>query len=365
MSQQLTVGLSLAGTWPMLSPSAKAPFELAAYQRAVRYAEAAKADFVFLPDAVFLNRAALSERSRGFTSLDPLVLLAALVTSSDTIGMIPTVHSLLSSPFRVARQLQSLNLLSGGRVGWNVVTALGGVENFGVPGELSSEDRYRKAAEFIEVVRGLWQSYPAEAVELDRVGDYTIAETALRNLDHHGEFFSSKGPLNVPALAGPAQRMPILQAGGSPSGQRFAARFADAVFAAAPILEQAVQQREQLREYTAEAGRDPDQVKFLPGLSLHLTEIATEDQATGDSSGESAVPSARHWSFRGTPEQAAKEIIRWFEADAIDGFIALPAGSWDSVRLFAEQLVPLLARAGVFRSKYSGSTLAEHFSLGQ
>lgn len=149
-----------------------------------------------------------------------------------------------------------------------------------------------------------------------------------------------------------------------PAGQRFAAQFADAVFAAAPELEQAVQRRRQLREYTAQAGRNPDRVKFLPGLSLRLADTAGRGDSVGVDDSESAVRAARHWSISGTPEQAAAEVLRWTEAGALDGFIALPAGSWDSVRLFSEQLLPLLAQAGAFRSEYRGSTLAEHLSLG-
>lgn len=386
-----------------------------------RRAEAVHLDFVFRPDASFLPMPVM-EQSFGFSSLDPTLLMTSIARETSRIGLVTTISTTFGHPYAAARQLMSLHWLSHGRAGWNAVTALMGNENFGQADMPSSEARYARAVEFTEVVRRLWASFPSDALVLDRdSGRYADTDLILP-INHRGPAFEVKGPLNLPAFPGP--RIPLMQAGGSSIGIDFAGQVADMVFAQTPNLAAALDLRAQLSMRAEAYHRDPREVRLLPGLSLYLAETRAKAQELFmanhrrlnrgqrlvrlfDGTGldlrnwpddrritPADLPQAQqhsrphlaslrqlieverptvaelltrpeiltsvHWQVIGTVDDAYAEITRWFEAGAIDGFIAVPGGSPEALRLTLEELIPRLAEAGLFRRAYSGRTLLEH-----
>ncbi len=386
-----------------------------------RRAEAAHLDFVFRPDASFLPMAVM-EQSFGFSSLDPTLLMTAIARETSHIGLMTTISTTFGHPYMAARQLMSLHWLSHGRAGWNAVTALMGNENFGQADMPSSEARYARAMEFTAVVQRLWASFPAEALIVDRdSGRYADTDLILP-INHRGPAFEVKGPLNLPAYPGP--RLPLMQAGGSAMGIDFAGQVADMVFAQTPNMAAALDMRAQLTARAEAHRRDPRDVRLLPGLSLYLAEtrgqamdlfmanhrrlnrgqrmvrlfdgtgldlrswpddrritpadlpqhqphsrphlaalrrlIEDEQPTVAELLTRPEILTSVHWQVIGTVDDAVEEITRWFDAGAIDGFIAVPGGAPESLRLTLEELVPRLATNGLFRSAYSGKTLLSH-----
>ncbi|MFT4012312.1 MAG: NtaA/DmoA family FMN-dependent monooxygenase [Paracoccus sp. (in: a-proteobacteria)] len=388
-----------------------------------RRAEAAHLDFVFRPDAMFLPIPAM-QQSFGFSSLDPTLLLASMARETERIGLVTTISTTFGHPYHAARQLMSLHWLSRGRAGWNVVTALQGNENFGLPEMPSSETRYARASEFTEVVRRLWDSFPAEALLVDRAAGHYGDTDLILPIDHQGPQFQVKGPMNLPRYPGPD--IPLMQAGGSALGVDFAGQVADMVFGMTPDMRTALEIRRQLSERALAHGRQPRDVRLLPGLSLYLGKTRDEAQelflathARVDRAQRMARaqeflgidlrgwPTARpitpadlpaehrssrcatqceavrriirdlrptpdallarpeilasvHWQVIGTVEDAAGEIAEWFRAGAIDGFIAVPGGSRRSLDLLLEALIPRLVEEGLFRPQYGADTLRGH-----
>ena len=425
----LHIGLSLAPTW--LSGDAwrrpgsnieglySSDFALDLARRA----EAAHLDFVFRPDVSFLPMEAL-ETGAGFASLDPTVLMAALARETSRIGLVSTVSTTFFPPYAVARQLQSLHWISNGRAGWNIVTALQGHENFGLQAMPDADERYARAAEFTDVVRRLWASFPNEALKIDRDSGRYADASLVHPIDHEGPHLKVRGPLNLPAFGGP--RIPLVQAGASSTGRDFAASVADIVFAPTPDLDAALELRRDLSRRAQRHGRQAQDVRLLPGLSLYLAD--TREQAremfqqthgrvdrgrklasikamvgldltdwpadrpitAADLPPPVATPSSRthagllrrlmereslridellqrpeilsaaHWQVVGTVDDAVAQITEWSAAGAIDGFLAAPGGSVESLHCVLEQLVPRLVEAGLFRSHYTGTTFMEH-----
>lgn len=427
-TKHLHIGLSLAPTWQSGDAWRRPDSDIEGIFSAefatdlARRAEAAHLDFVFRPDVCCVNETLL-EQGSGFASLDPNILLAAVAQHTSRIGLVSTVSTTFNPPYVVARQLQSLNWVSRGRVGWNIVTALQGHENFGLAAMPGADERYRRAAEFTEVVRGLWRSFPGDAVLVDRAQGRYADAARVRPIDHTGEHLRVRGPLNVPAFDA---RIPLIQAGASEAGRDFAAAVADIVFAPTPDLQAAQDLRQDLSRRALRHGRRPDEVRLLPGLSLYLAE--TREQArevfmqtharldrvrkleqiremTGLdlSAWPEAVPvtpadlppappspasrthsqllrrlleresltvselllrpeviSAAHWQVIGTAQDAVESICTWAASGAIDGFIAAPGGSVESIRVFLEEVMPRLVELGLFRRKYRGTTFIEH-----
>ncbi|WP_417691365.1 NtaA/DmoA family FMN-dependent monooxygenase [Roseibium sp.] len=430
-SRKLHIGMSLAPTW--LSGDAwrrgdsraEDLFNIDYFVEIARRSESAKLDFLFRPDTLFLQTAAL-EGGNGFAALDPTILLAAIARDTQKIGLLSTVSTTFYPPYVVARQLQSLNVISRGRAGWNIVTALDGNENFGLDEMPSPEDRYGRAAEFTKVVRKLWESFPGEALLVDKASGRYADTSKIQPIDHAGDHFSVKGPLNVPSAA--PSRIPLIQAGASPTGRDFAASVADAIFAATPDKEAAAALRSDLRQRASCHGRSPDSIKMLPGLSLYLADTQAEaddlfaathqrmDTARKLGSikemigldlthwemdkpimakdlpappqnvrsrthanllhrmivRDAPTPSellkrpevigSAHWQIIGTVEEAVDQIRDWRACDAMDGFIAVPGGSATSLSLTLEALVPALAAEGLFRLDYSGETFLDHLN---
>ncbi|GGF50209.1 hypothetical protein GCM10007301_06910 [Azorhizobium oxalatiphilum] len=425
----LHIGMTLAPTWlngaGWRRPDSQVEgiFSAAFHVDIARRAEAAKLDFVFRPDTLFLNTPAL-EQGSAFAALDPTVLLTAVAQETTRIGLLSTMSTTFYPPYVVARQIQSLNWLSNGRAGWNIVTALEGHANFGLASMPSADERYAQAAEFTDVVRALWGSYPRSALLTDRATGRHGDPARVHPIDHEGRFFQVKGPLNLPAFSDAP--IPLVQAGASPAGRAFAASVADAVFISAPDREAALEVRSDLRRRAEAAGRKAGDIRILPGLSLYLAPSRAEAQAlfaethagadiarklaiicemTGldlsdwpDDRPISAtdlppppervrsrthsdllrrailretptradlflrpeVAGSGHWQIIGTVEDALAEIRAWAEAGAIDGFIATPGGSVDCMHLVLDDLVPRLTEAGLFRKDYTGTTFFEH-----
>jgi len=280
MSRPLITGLSLAVTWLSGSAWRRADsaveqlFDAALYEDLARRAEHAGLDFVFRPDTLWLDPQTQAT-GPGTSAMDPTLLLACVARATQRIGVVTTMSTSFQEPFHIARMLASLQTLSQGRAAWNLVTGLDGQGNFGHRPFPAADLRYRQAEECLQVVQALLGSYPASALRLDREGGRYADAGAIRPIDHHGASFLVQGPLTLPAC-GP---LPLFQAGASETGRDFAARHADAVFAATPTLDAARELRAELRERAVMSGRAADAIHVLPGLSLYLALERSQAQA--------------------------------------------------------------------------------------
>ncbi|UQQ37744.1 NtaA/DmoA family FMN-dependent monooxygenase [Paenibacillus polymyxa] len=391
-----------------------------------KMAEKAKLDFLFKADYLYVSPQMLGD-SANFGSPDPTMMFAAIARETEQIGLVTTISTTFNPPYVVARQLQSLHWLSNGRAGWNIVTSIEGAENFGDSPMPSPQERYAKAMEFTDVVRKLWESFPNEAIVIDRESGIFSDKDKVTSIHHSGDFFSVRGPLTLPAHT--SGSIPLFQAGASDTGRNFASSIADAIFAAMPDLESGVELRTDLRRRAKEHGRDPNAIKVLPGLYFFLAETREEAHELHKSAhahlsvecrhaslksvlgldlssfeldhcvtadmlpdpnqpvrsrthaellrryitkyeptveevlARPEVVGSAHWVSVGTVDDVLNEIIQRFEAGAIDGFIALPGGSEESMKIFFEKLMPQLVERGLFRSEYAGSTLRAHLAI--
>ncbi|MEC5236501.1 NtaA/DmoA family FMN-dependent monooxygenase [Bacillus mycoides] len=383
-------------------------------------AEKSKLDFVFKADYLVAHPDLIA-RNKGNVILDPTLLFTAIAYATEKIGVVTTASTSFYPPYILARQLQSLNWISNGRVGWNIVTSIDGAENFGETGMPPSEERYAKAAECTELVRKLWRSHPYEVLKEDNAD---VIREMVQPIEHRSEHFEVKGPLNIPQhISG---EMPLFQAGASESGRNFAASVADAIFAAMPDVESGIELRQDLRRRAEKYGRKQEDIRVLPGLYFfigdsyeealemhrqahqHLTKekryallemvlgldvrglpleskvtehmLPSRNQAVRSKTHAELlrnfiikneptveqilerpeVVGSAHWVAIGTPQDVFKQIMERFEAGALDGFIAISGGPPKSLDLFFSEVIPLFVRAGVFREEYTGSTLREH-----
>lgn len=341
--RRAVIGLSLSPTWLRGDSWRRADSRVTglldgeALIEAAVMAERGGLDFVFKPDALSLTVEAVGAWPAQ-TGPDPIVLMSAIARETSRIGLIPTCSATFAPPYLVARELQTLDRLSHGRAGWNVVTSLGGAENFDAP-ERTSDERYRDARDMIDVVRSLHASYPAAAVFADPDGVYADA-ALLRTVDPIGRF-SVRGPLTVPAAVD--EPMPLLHAGGSPASRQLAAERADAVFAMTPTVEAGRELRADLASRSE--GAPP---RVLPGLALCLAGTRAEAERLHRAAMAGHGGGAAHWTVVGTPSDAADEIERRLDSGAADGVIALPMGSWHSIELLVAEVVPSLIDRGVF-----------------
>ncbi|WP_326647884.1 LLM class flavin-dependent oxidoreductase [Streptomyces sp. NBC_01750] len=397
--------------------------ELSYFQELARTAERGRLDSLFLADGVALWGNARFNAVGGF---EPLTLLSALAVATEHIGLIATVSTTFNEPFHVARKFASLDHLSGGRAGWNIVTSGNEAEarNFGREEHLEHALRYERAAEFLEVTKELWDSWRDDATVIDRERGVYTEDGAVRPIGHRGKHFRVDGPLNV-------QRSPqghplLVQAGSSEDGKEFAARYAEAVFTAQQTLADGQTFYKDLKSRLAKYGRRADQVKILPGICpiIGATEaeaLALQDELTDlqvpayglqqlsgmlgtDLSGlplDGPLPDlpeeqdingnksrftlvaelarreqltireliARlgggrgHRVFAGTPEQIADQLEQWFTEGAADGFNIMPPYLPGGLEDFVDQVVPLLQARGLFRTEYSGRTLRDRYGL--
>jgi FMN-dependent oxidoreductase (nitrilotriacetate monooxygenase family) len=250
--------------WRLPSARPKAVVDLEHYRHAVSIAEGAKFDSIFFADTLTLWPSA---RHNLRSPLEPIGLLSALAATTSRIGLIATASTGFQDPYNLARRFATLDHLSNGRAGWNIVTSglLGEARNFGLDSIPEHADRYRRADEFVEVANGLWDGWEEGTLVGDKESGLFVDTERVRAIEHEGEFFKVAGPLGVPRS--PQVRPVLVQAGSSESGMDFAARHAEAVFTAQPTIEDARAFYSDQKERTERAGRDRGQIVILPGYS--------------------------------------------------------------------------------------------------
>src|SRR5205085_11485963 len=243
------------------------------YQDLAQRAEAALFDSIFLADQLALGED-VAQAAR--TWLEPITVLSAVAVATSRIGLIATCSTTYTEPFNLARQFASLDHISNGRVGWNIVTSwlATAASNYGGDKQVSHTDRYARGEEFMTIVKALWDSWAADAVLDDRDGGHYARPDRIRSINHRGDFYQVAGPLNLPRC--PQGRPVLVQAGSSDTGRRFAARHAEAVFTA--HMEKATAQAfyADLKALIAAEGRVPQQVLILPGLSPMIASTEAE-----------------------------------------------------------------------------------------
>lgn len=293
MARQLHLNLFIHGrghheaAWRHPSASALPLTDIRYYTDLARRAEAGRFDSVFLADTLAMGEDAASAPR---TWLEPVTVLAAMAVATSKIGLIATCSTTYTEPFNLARQFGSLDHMSAGRVGWNIVTTWLATAsgNFGGESPLTHAERYERAEEYMKVVTGLWDSWSDDAVVDDRAGGNYARAGAIRAVNHAGAHYHVTGPLNLPR--GPQGRPVFVQAGSSETGRRFAARYAEAVFTAQMEKATARDFYADLKRLTAEAGRAPDQVLILPGLSPIIGSTEAEAQRTARELAELSDP---------------------------------------------------------------------------
>lgn len=411
-------------SWRLPESNARADFDLDHWIRLAQLAESAKFDSLFLADGPALMG---TGEFRPPGQLEPLTLLTALSQATSRIGLIATVSSTYNEPYNLARRLASVDHVSRGRAGWNIVTSAGVNEaaNFGLDTRPDHAERYARADEFLHLAKALWDSWESEAVRADKASGEYADPARLHRIGHQGRYFSVAGPLNVER---PPQGYPLLvQAGSSEDGKDFAARHAEAIFTAHRTYERAADFYADIKARAAAAGRDPDGVIVLPGIVPYLGSTEEEARALARELDELRVPAyglrqlaavfetdpsvfeldaplpefilARpklegsqsrsdliielavreqltvrqvisrlgggrgHFEFVGTPDQVADAITAWFEGGAADGFNIMAPALPSGLETFIEHVLPILRGKGLFREEYEGTTLREHYGL--
>ena len=430
MTRQLHLNAFLMSTghheasWRLPESDPHSGTDIAHFVKLAQTAERGKLDSIFFADSPVLWGNVGKRPSGG---LEPTVLLAALAVATERIGLIATASTSYNSPYNLARRFASIDHISGGRAGWNVVTTAGAdaARNFGLDAQPLHDDRYARAAEFLDVAAKLWDSWDDDAVVADKDAGVWGDQARVRPVEHTGRYFSVRGPLDIPRS--PQGRPVIVQAGSSENGKDLAARYAEAVFTAHQTLADAQAFYADLKARTAAVGRDPEGIKILPGivpviaateaealrrereldelirpeyarnelagvLGLSPEDLQLDRTLPDDLPGEDAIEGAKsrytlivelarrenltvrqligrlgggrgHRTFAGTPEQVADAIQSWFEAGAADGFNIMPPTLPGGLDTFVDDVVPILQRRGLFRTDYSGTTLREHYGL--
>lgn len=430
MSRQLHLNAFLMSTghheasWRLPESDPFANTSVEHYQRLAQLAERGRFDSVFFADSPVLF-GDVGRRPAG--SLEPTVLLTAIAAVTSRIGLIATASTTYNEPFNLARRFASVDHVSGGRAGWNVVTTAGpeAARNFNLSDQPAHAERYERAAEFLEVSYKLWDSWQDDAAIADKSEGVWAVQERVRPIDHVGRYFQVRGPLNLPRS--PQGHPLIVQAGSSEDGKGLAARYAEAVFTAQQTLEDAQEFYRDLKARAVALGRDPSTVKILPGivpvigstvaeaerlehkldalirpeyarLQLAKTlrvapedlpfdqplpdDLPDEDEIEGAKSRYTLIVTlARreqltvreligrlgggrgHRTFTGTPEQVADAIQHWFEAGAADGFNIMPPVLPSGLETFVDEVIPILQTRGLFRTEYTGTTLRDHYGL--
>ena len=294
MSRELHLNLFINGrghheaAWRHDGSTRRALTDLRYYQELALAAEAAKLDSIFFADHVALGED-LEHSARG--ELEPLTLLGALAALTQSIGLIATASTTYSEPYNLARQFASLDHLSGGRIGWNIVTswAPAAAANFGQDRQAGIDQRYARANEFVEVVSKLWDSWAGDAVVDDRAGGAYALTDRIGRAEHRGSFFKVAGALNIPRS--PQGRPVFVQAGASTDGRAFAARYAEAIFTAHLQKESAIAFYADIKTQAQALGRRPDQIVILPGISAAIGSTEAEAQRVWDELNELSHPS--------------------------------------------------------------------------
>ncbi|WIM71275.1 NtaA/DmoA family FMN-dependent monooxygenase [Corynebacterium suedekumii] len=390
----------------------------------VRYAQAAergKFQFLFLPD--FLAQSQKTDHDAPLLTMDPAITMAVMARETTKIGFAATASTTFNEPYNLARTFKTLDVISGGRIGWNAVTTSdpASAANFGA--QVADRDtRYERAHEVVQIVQALWGSWQEDAWVADKDRKIFADRSRIRPVNLQGRHVASRGPLEIPPSR---QGQPVIfQAGGSPHSLALTGRFANAVIGATFTIEDSRRQRANVRRAAEQAGRNPDEIKFFAGimptiaptkrealdrrgqfvepgirqrvrylgtmLGLGLTaddldrplaeaELAAAQANPADPRSGTALQIAREgWSVRdilyhgiidyhpspiGPAEVTADHMQEWFEAGACDGFWLSPDVYEDGIDTFVDQVVPLLQQRGLFHTDYEGDTLRDHLGV--
>jgi FMN-dependent oxidoreductase (nitrilotriacetate monooxygenase family) len=433
MSPQLHLGLfiypaghHIAG-WrhPAVDPHAIAGMDY--YRRAAQTAERGKFDLFFVGDMLAAReKDGRVVREGGLNNIDSISITSAISAVTECLGLVATLSTTYNEPYYIAERFASLDHISNGRAGWNIITTANddAAYNFGQKSHMEKTLRYERAKEFIDICTALWDGWDADALVADRARGVFADPGKIHPIEHRGRFFSVSGALDLPR---PPQGWPVLvQAGGSPAGTEFAAMVAETIFAAQGKLDEARTFRDAVKQRMPKYGRCPDTLRVLPGLSPILGSTEQEARRKEDeldelilpavgvwmlseqmkfrlydypldaklpsddirASGQAFTPrvvslldradrdgltvracanlvakSRSHGTFVGTVEQLADHMQLWLEAGGCDGFNIMPAYFPDELDVFVDQAVPELQRRGLFRSEYEGSMLRDHLGL--
>jgi FMN-dependent oxidoreductase (nitrilotriacetate monooxygenase family) len=431
MTQQMHINAFLMSTghheasWRLPESDPHATTDVAHWRNLARLAERGRFDSLFLADSPSMWGDRMGRRPAGV--IEPLTLLTVLAGVTEHIGLIATASTSYNSPYNLARRFASLDVVSGGRAGWNVVTTstIEAARNFGFDTLPSHAERYARAGEFVDVALKLWDSWEDDAVVADKETGVWGDSGKLHPPEHRGRYFSVAGALNC---LRPPQGYPLLvQAGSSEDGKGLAARYAEAVFTAQQTLEDAQAFYRDLKERTRRVGRDPDTIKILPGivpiigsteaeaqakeaaleerlvhihaqrqlaelLGVPLEALDLDRELPADLPDEGEIEAAKsrytlivelarrerltvrqliarlaggrgHRTFTGTPEQVADAMEDWFVNGAADGFNVMPAVLPSGLDMFVDHVIPILQARGRFRREYTGRTLRDHYGL--
>ncbi|MBJ6360215.1 LLM class flavin-dependent oxidoreductase [Paenibacillus sp. GCM10012307] len=430
-ARQIKIGLYTVGTgmhigsWRLPQAQADASIDVDFYKKIALEAERGLLDAVFIADSLAIDE---NSHSQILNRFDPTVLITAIAGATKHIGVVATASTTYNEPYNLARQFSSVDIISGGRAGWNVVTTADATGltalNYSRKEHVLHDDRYKIAEEFIDVVKGLWDSWEEDAFIRNKETGQFYDPDKVHLLNYEGEFFQVRGPLNIGRTP---QGHPVLfQAGASLPGQELAARTAEAIFSHKKSFEDARSYYQELKGRMAKYGRKENELLILQGISpiigrtqeeadekadkleatviqeqalrflsgyvgnVDLTSYSLDTPATEVAWREvNSIQSdyeliqkiireenltvgelytrisnvATNRSLRGTPEQVADTLTYWFENGACDGFIFIPPALPDSLTDFVDLVVPILQERGIYRTEYTGTTLREHLGL--
>lgn len=429
-SRQMKLGLFIRpcghhiASWRHPDAQADAGVNFSHFIEMAKLAERGKFDMLFSADSstAYTGAEAALELVHYVAWMEPYSLLTALSQHTTNIGLVCTASTSFDHPFNVARRFATLDLISGGRAGWNVVTSGNPkeAENFSKFPHPPKVERYRRAKEFVRVVKGLWDSWDDDAFVRDKSSGVFFDREKMHELNHHGEFYDVRGPLNV--ARSPQGRPVVVEAGLSEDGRQLAAETAEVIFCAHDTIESAQAFYADMKARVVAFGRDVEDVKILPGLSVIVAPSREEAHAKlqqlqdllhprlglallsarighdlmqydldkplpplpenvvissrsdmikswsrtpGAAGGEPTLrelcqrfAAARgHYSIIGTPSDVVDEMQRWFERGACDGFNFVPSVFPNGLEDFVEMVIPELQARGVFRLEYEGPTL--------
>jgi alkanesulfonate monooxygenase len=395
-------------------------FDIKSYVACAQTAERACFDMVFVADVYSLTP---DGKYRDTLRFEPITLLSALAMVTSRVGLVATATTTYNEPYNVARQFASLDQISYGRAGWNIVTSSSALEahNFGYDAHPAAANRYNIAHEFVEVVRGLWDCWDENALPIDKASGTFFDPDKLHVLNHDGRHFKVRGPLTIPRSP---QGQPVLvQAGSSDDGRNLAASVAEVIFTIQRDLAGAQAFYKDIKRRAAAHGRNPDHALVLPGVmpiigrtrqeahdkyeqlqalihpeaglralgqtlgmdlsgvnldgplpdvdmakltqsrAVGIVETARKEQMTVREVYEKLVVSKGHRHLIGTASEVADNLQDWFEGGGADGFNVMPAQFPDGLNDFAELVIPELQRRGLFRTAYEGMTLRQHLGV--
>lgn len=411
-------------SWRYPTTEPKRTLDLDYFVELAKIAEQGKFDTIFFADGFGEE---LLEYSPSGLRIDPLIIQSALAAVTKHIGLVATVTTTYNEPFQLARKFAAIDHLSGGRAAWNVVTSAREKEAFlfGKDKHLPHAERYERAEEFVDVVRKLWLSIDKDALVIDKESGKYLDLSKTQPVNHEGKWFKVKGTLDAPTS--PQVHPVIVQAGSSEAGKELAARTADVVFTAWQTLEEAQAFYRDLKGRLAKYGRDPEDLKIMPGVFItvakteeeaiekrnklnqcihpkaglkylsnfvgtDLTSYDIDDPIPEFLDGEDQTnPNVRanivrnivkrenlktirelyefiggargHREIVGTPEQIADQLQEWFENGAADGFNVMPPTFPEGLKDIVDLVIPELQRRGIFRTEYEGTTLRENLGL--